>query len=81
MLEVVVADGGAEPERRDADAHPGELVGDTDNVLEPGPELASADVAGSEAETVDYGCCEDGDPGNAEAVKVAQEAWGVALHC
>lgn len=71
MFEVVVADGGAEPERSNADAHPGELVGDTDDVLEPRPQLAGADVAGSEAETTDYGCCEDGDPGNVKVVEVA----------
>jgi hypothetical protein len=49
-------------------------------LLQPCPELAGSDVAGSEAEAADEGCGQDGDPGDLEAVEVAEEAGGVAVY-
>lgn len=49
-------------------------------LLQPCPELAGADVAGSEAEAADGGCGQDGDPGDLEAIEVAEEPRGVAVY-
>lgn len=72
-------DGGAEAQGGHADEQPGELVGDTDEVLQPGPQLASADEGRTETEATDEASGEDGDPGNLVAVERAEEGWGVAV--
>ena len=48
-------------------------------LLQPGPELASTNVAGSEAEATDHRGGKDGHPGHLEAVQMAEEARRVAV--
>ena len=79
VLEILLANGAAETEGCNADADPGELVRDADDVLQPGPELACADVAGAEAEAADDGGGQDGYPWDLEAVEMAEKAGCVAV--
>ena len=53
MLQALRANRTAEAQRGKTDTDPGELVGDTDDVLQPGPQFARADVARAEAEAAD----------------------------
>lgn len=55
------------------------MVGDTDNVLQPIPQLASTDVASTEAESTDDGSSQHSDPGHLEAVQVPKESRSVAI--
>jgi len=69
----------AEPQRRDPDRDPRQLVRDTDDVLEPAPQLSRADEGGAEADARDGGGGQDGDPRDAVAVQIAEEGGSVAV--
>ena len=79
MLQALGANRTAEAQRGKTDTNPGELVRDADDILQPGPQLAGADVARAEAEAADDGGSQHGDPGHVEAVQGAEESGRVPV--
>lgn len=70
---------GAEPQRRDADRDPRQLVRHADDVLQPGPQLARADEGGAEEQARDEARGEHGDPGDLEPREASEHSRGMAV--
>ena len=80
MLQTLGPDGTPETQRSQTDTDPGQLVGHTDNVLQPGPQLAGSDVTRSKAQPTDGRGRQHGNPGNSEAVQLAKESRRIPVH-
>lgn len=79
VFESLGFDTGAEAQRRETDADPGQLVRDADNVLQPRPQLSGTDVTSAKTQTADGRGGQDGHPGDLEAVEMAEESGRVTV--
>lgn len=70
---------GAEPQRRDADGDPGQLVRHADDVLQPCPQLSRADEGRAEEKARDKARGEHGDPGDLEPGETSEDRRGVPV--
>lgn len=72
--------GPSEAKGRDPDGNPSQLVGDSDDVLKPRPELTGSNEACTEAETADGAGGKNCDPWNLVSIQCAEELWGVVVN-
>lgn len=69
----------SETERSNPYGEPSELIGDTNEILKPGPELTRADEACSKAESRNSRCSKNSYPGNSVPIQFPEEFRGMAI--